>query len=316
MTDIPRGSMVALITPIKGGKVDFPAIEKLYRIHAAAKTDAVVVCGTTGESATLTHGEHQDVIEHAADFFRSELGKKAPRLIAGTGSNSTHEAVSLTEFASEQGVAAVLVISPYYNKPTPKGQIIHFREVAQAAGDTPVILYNVPSRTGVHMSLDTILTLAEVSNIVGVKEASGDLCHASEIIRRAPRGFHVVSGEDNLTFPLMALGATGVISVSANLVPVELREMVHLCLKGDFVSARAIHQKLFPLTETLFCETNPIPVKTAANLMAGTPGPGGIVWPDVGEFRLPMCPPTEKTLERLKREMASLGIAMEAGVAA
>lgn len=316
MTDILKGSMVALITPMRGGKIDYGSLERLYQIHAHARTDAVVICGTTGESATLTHGEHQDIIEHAADFFASDLGKKAPHLIAGTGSNSTHEAVALTEFAAEKGVSGVLVISPYYNKPTPKGQIIHFREIAHAAGEVPVILYNVPSRTGLNMQVETTLELAQISNIVGIKEASGDLCQASEIIRRAPKGFSVVSGEDNLTFPMMALGATGVISVSANIVPEMVRKMVHFCLKGDFAAGRVIHQQLFKLTEALFCETNPIPVKTAVNLMTGSRGPGNIVWPDAGEFRLPMCPITEKGLQRLKEELVAFGIRIEAGVAA
>lgn len=314
MNEILKGSMVALITPLRGGKVDFGSLERLYQIQHAARTDAVVICGTTGESATMTHGEHQDVIDHAAEFFATQLGENPPKLIAGTGSNSTHEAVALTEFAAEKRVSAVLVITPYYNKPSGKGQIIHFQEVAQAAAEVPVILYNVPGRTGLNMTVDTVLQLSEVPNIAGIKEASGDLCQVSEIVRRAPKGFSVVSGEDNLTFPMMALGATGVISVSANIVPEKVREMVHLCLKGDFVQGRAIHQELFRLTEALFCETNPIPVKTAVNLLTGTPGPGGILWPDAGEFRLPMCPITDKGLERLKKGLATVGIQAEAGI--
>ncbi|MCA9448332.1 MAG: 4-hydroxy-tetrahydrodipicolinate synthase [Candidatus Omnitrophica bacterium] len=309
-----RGSMVALVTPMKSGKVDYGALERLYQIQAAAKTDGVVICGTTGESATMTHGEHQDVIEHASEFFSTGLGPDAPHLIVGTGSNSTHEAVALTEYAAEKAVSGVLVISPYYNKPTPKGQIIHFREIAAAAGEIPVILYNVPGRTGLNMTVETTLELAEVSNIVGTKEASGDLCQVSEVIRRAPKGFSVVSGEDNLTFPMMALGATGVISVTANIVPEKVRDMVHLCLDGDFVGGRKIHQDLFSLTETLFCETNPIPVKTAVNLMTGSAAPGGGVWPDAGEFRLPMCPMTNAGLDRLKNALRAMNIEIESGV--
>lgn len=303
-----RGSMVALVTPFREGRVDYPTLETLYRIHARAGTDAVVVCGTTGESATLTHSEHQELVRHAAGFFRSEFKGGGPALVAGTGSNSTHEAITLTESAAGCGVDAVLVITPYYNKPTPAGQLLHFKEVARAASETPVILYNVPGRTGLKMTLDTVLRLAEVGNIVAIKEASGDLGLASEIIRRAPQGFRLLSGEDNLTFPLMALGGSGVISVSANLVPEQLKRMVALCLEGRFVEARAVHHALFKLTEALFVETNPIPVKTGVNLMAGAPGPGGIPWPDVGEFRLPLCPMREESLALLQREMAALGL--------
>ena len=314
MNEILKGSMVALVTPMRGGKVDFGALEQLYQIHAEAGTDGVVICGTTGESATLTHGEHQDVIEHAVEFFSGRLGPKAPRLIAGTGSNATHEAVALTEYAAEKGVTGVLVISPYYNKPTPKGQIIHFSEVAKAAAEVPVILYNVPSRTGLNLSLETTLELAQISNVAAIKEASGDLCQVSEIIRRAPKGFSVISGEDNLTFPMLALGATGVISVSANVVPERVRKMVHLCLEGDFVGGRSIHQELFQLTQALFCETNPLPVKTALNLLAGSTGPGGLPWPDVGEFRLPMCPMTDQGVEQLRKGLASVGLLAETTV--
>lgn len=308
--------MVALVTPFRKGRVDYPTLEILYRIHARAGTAAVVVCGTTGESATLTHAEHDELVRHAADFFHSEFKGEGPALVAGTGSNSTHEAVKLTESAAACGVDAVLVITPYYNKPTPAGQILHFKEVARAASETPVILYNVPGRTGLKMGLETVLELAQVDNVVGIKEASGDLGLASEIIRRAPDGFHLLSGEDNLTFPLLALGGTGVISVSANLVPEQVKQMIDLCLEGRYREAREIHQKLFRLTEALFAETNPIPVKTGVNLLAGSSGPGGIPWPNTGEFRLPLCPLREDTLALLKREMAAVGlpVAPEAGV--
>ncbi len=302
------GSMVAIITPMQGGKIDYKSLEVLYKIHAAAGTDAVVICGTTGESATMTHAEHREMIAHAMDFFRSELSNHPIALIAGTGSNSTHEAVALTEFAVEQGVGAVLVITPYYNKPTPRGQLIHYREIARAAGSAQVIPYNVPSRTGLKMTLETILELAEVENITGIKEASGDLILISEIVRRAPSNFAVLSGEDNLTFPMMALGARGVISVSANLVPMDIKKMIDLCLEDRFNEARRYHQKVFSLTEALFCETNPIPVKTAVNLMAGTPAPGGHTWPSAGELRLPMCEMRPETHARLKREMEALGL--------
>jgi 4-hydroxy-tetrahydrodipicolinate synthase len=301
--------MVAIITPMRGGRVDYPALEGLYRIHAAASTDGVVVCGTTGESATLTHDEHEEVMQHAAAFFREELGEKAPLLVAGTGSNSTHEAVSLTRAAAELGVDAVLVITPYYNKPTPKGQIHHFTTVAEAAGETPVILYNVPGRTGLKMNLATILQLAEeVPNITAIKEASGDLLLISEIVRLAPPDFGVISGEDNLTFPLMALGGIGVISVTANILPELFHDMIHLCLEGRFEEARLLHQRQFRMTEALFFETSPIPVKTAVTWMKGTPAPGGLEWPDAGEFRPPMCEISEAGAVRLRTEMLALNL--------
>ncbi len=303
-----KGSMVAIVTPMQGGKIDYKSLETLYKIHAAAGTDAVVICGTTGESATMTHVEHRDMIAHASAFFRAELPGSATALIAGTGSNSTHEAVSLTEFAVEKGVDTVLVITPYYNKPTPRGQVIHYKEIARAAGKTAVIPYNVPSRTGLKMTLETILELAEVENITAIKEASGDLIMISEIVRRAPADFAVLSGEDNLTFPMMALGATGVISVTANLVPEDIKKMIDLCLADRFTEARTYHQKVFSLTEALFCETNPIPVKTGVNMMTGSPAPGGLTWPDAGELRLPLCDMRTETQARLRREMERLGL--------
>jgi 4-hydroxy-tetrahydrodipicolinate synthase len=302
------GSMVAIVTPMKGGRIDYASLETLYRIHAAAGTDAVIVCGTTGESATLTHDEQKEAIEHAVGFFQNELGPTRPKLIAGTGSNATHEAVSLTEFAVSKGVGAVLVVAPYYNKPTPKGQVLHYKRIAEAAGNTPVVLYSVPGRTVIKLGLETILELAKVENIIGIKDASGDLNLISEVIREAPEGFVVVSGEDNLTFPMMALGATGVISVTANILPELFREMVHLCLEGKFVEARALHHKQFSLTQSLFCETSPIPIKTALNLMAGTKGPGGIPWPEAGELRLPLCEISEAGAARLRRELERLGL--------
>jgi len=302
------GSMVALITPMKGGKVDFAGLEQLYRIHAAAGTDGVVVCGTTGESATLTHAEHEELIRHAADFFRDTLGEKSPLLVAGTGSNSTLEAVSLTHFAAFCKVDAVLVISPYYNKPTPTGQLIHFKEVAKAAESIPVILYNVPSRTGLKMNLPTILELSEVEGVAAIKEASGDLGLVSEIVRCTPPEFAVISGEDNLTFPMMALGSVGAISVTANIIPKQIKQMIDHCLEGDFKAARKIHQDQFTLTEALFAETSPIPVKTAINEMAGRVAAGDLNWPPAGEFRLPLCEMREDTHENLRNELAHRGL--------
>lgn len=311
-----RGSMVALVTPLQGDEVDYSALETLYRIHAAAGTDAVVVCGTTGESATLSHREHEEVIYHAAQFFKNELGPEGPRLIAGTGSNSTREAVSLTRYAAGLEVDAVLVISPYYNKPTPPGQIAHFTAVARAADPVPVILYNVPGRTGLKMTLETTLELAEIPNIAAIKEASGDMGLISEIVRRAPEGFQVISGEDNLTFPMMALGCVGTISVSANIVPERMREMVHSCLDENYSEARTIHQELFQLTEALFRETSPIPVKTALNLMAGTPGPGGIEWPSVGELRMPLVEMSPAGKKVLMERLSELHLLAGSGVIA
>jgi 4-hydroxy-tetrahydrodipicolinate synthase len=303
-----RGSMVAIVTPMKAGQIDYPSLEQLYRVHAEAGTDAVVICGTTGESATMTHTEHKEIIAHAVAFFRSELKNPKPGLIAGTGSNATREAIELTEYAVEQGVDAVLLITPYYNKPTPRGLVLHYKEISRVAGKTPMIPYNVPGRTGLKMNLETILEIAQLENVTAIKEASGDLILISEIVRRAPPHFSVLSGEDNLTFPMMALGSTGVISVTANLVPTEIKQMISLCLENRYREARLIHQKYFQLTEALFCETNPIPVKTGLNLMAGKAAPGSLNWPLAGELRMPLCEMRTETLARLRREMVGVGL--------
>jgi 4-hydroxy-tetrahydrodipicolinate synthase len=282
------GSIVALVTPFKDGKVDFAKLEELVAYHIRTGTNGIVPCGTTGESATLSHEEHEEVI---ARVVRTADGKIP--VIAGTGSNSTSEAIRLTRFAQEAGADGALLITPYYNRPTQEGLYRHFAKVA-AETELPLVLYNVPSRTGVNMLPETVIRLGEIKNVVGVKEASGSVDQAVEIIRGAD--LDVLSGDDSLTLPLMSVGAAGVISVSANIVPEMMVDLVDLAAAGDLRGARELHLKLFPLFKALFLETNPIPVKTAMAI-EGTLN---------GELRLPMCEMTAPNREKLANVLREL----------
>ncbi|MCG3204998.1 MAG: 4-hydroxy-tetrahydrodipicolinate synthase [Elusimicrobia bacterium] len=252
------GSFVALITPFKKGRIDEKKLQELVEWHIAEKTSGLVPVGTTGESSTLSHEEHAQVIK----IVVAAVKKRVP-VIAGAGSNSTEEAISLSQEALKLGVDAVLSVNPYYNRPTQEGLVAHFSAIAKAAS-VPVILYNIPSRTGVSLSVDTIVRLAEKNkNIVGIKESTGSIDQTSEIIQRMGRKFFVLSGDDSLTLPLMSVGAVGVISVAANLVPKSIAELVSACLIQDFQRAQELHLKLFPLIKSLFLETNPAPLKAA-----------------------------------------------------
>ena len=282
------GSIVALVTPFKDGKVDFAKLDELVAYHIKTGTNGIVPCGTTGESATLSHEEHEEVI---ARVVRTADGKIP--VIAGTGSNSTSEAIRLTRFAQEAGADGALLITPYYNRPTQEGLYRHFAKVA-AETELPLVLYNVPSRTGVNMLPETVIRLGEIKNVVGVKEASGSVDQAVEIIRGAD--LDVLSGDDSLTLPLMSVGAAGVISVSANIVPEMMVDLVDLAAAGDLRGARELHLKLFPLFKALFLETNPIPVKTAMAI-EGTLN---------GELRLPMCEMTPGNREKLSNVLREL----------
>lgn len=279
-----KGSIVALVTPFKNGKVNEGKINELIEFHIKNKTSGIVPCGTTGESPTLSYEEHKKVIEIVV-----KVVKKRIPVIAGTGSNSTEEALELTKFAKDAGVDAVLLVSPYYNKPTQKGLYLHFKKVAENV-DIPMILYNVPGRCGVNIEPETFAKLAQIKNIIGVKEASGSLDQVSKIIGLCGENFDVLSGDDSLTLPMMAVGAKGVISVIANIVPEETAILVDSFLKGDIKEAQDMHYKLLPIMKIMFIETNPIPIKTAMNL-AGM---------DVGELRLPLCEMEERNLEKLK----------------
>ncbi|MFH1739724.1 MAG: 4-hydroxy-tetrahydrodipicolinate synthase, partial [bacterium] len=235
------GSAVALVTPFKDGSVDYPALEKLIDFHIAGGTECVLVCGTTGESSTQTHDEHKKVIKYSVDYIKSKRGaNKFPLLMAGTGSNNTAEALDLTAYAKEAGADCALQVTPYYNKPIQRGLLEHFRTLARQV-DIPQVVYNIQSRCGVNVSTEVMVELAAEPNIVGVKEASGNIGQMGDVIRRCPDDFYVWSGDDGMTLPLLALGGRGVISVVANIAPKETSQMVHDFIEGRVAEARAMH---------------------------------------------------------------------------
>lgn len=287
-----QGSIVALVTPFKHGELDEKALRDLVEFHIAEGTNAIVPCGTTGESATLSHEEHCRVIE----IVINQAKKRLP-VIAGAGSNSTKEAVFLTEHAKKSGADAVLSITPYYNKPTQAGLYQHFKTIAEQV-DIPIVLYNVPGRTGVNMLPDTVIELSKIKNIVGVKEASGSLDQAGAILQHTDDSFDVISGEDSLTFPMMAMGAKGVISVTANVAPKKMAQMCKAVLENNMIEARKLHYELIDLSKAVFYETNPIPAKKAVYLM-------GLI---ENEIRLPLVEMTKENTEKLKTVMKNLGI--------
>jgi len=288
-----KGSMVAIVTPFKNGKVDEKKNGELIEFQIKNGTCAIVPCGTTGESATLSFQEHERVIE-----ITIEQVKKRIPVIAGTGSNSTQEAIMLTRHAAQAGADASLQVSPYYNRPTQKGLYEHFKAIADSV-DIPIILYNIASRTGVNIEPETIAKLAEdCKNIVGVKEASGNLDQMSRIKSLCPQNFALISGDDSLTLPLLSIGGRGVISVVANIVPRDVADMVSEFERGNLQKARALHYKLLPLIKAVFLETNPIPVKTAMGLLK-------MCEPDL---RLPMCPMSPENLEKLKTALKEYGL--------
>jgi 4-hydroxy-tetrahydrodipicolinate synthase len=286
------GSMVALVTPFKNGKVDWQSLEGLVEFHIQNGTHGIVPCGTTGESATLSHEEHDEVINAV---IRS-VKKRVP-VIAGTGSNSTEEAVRLTRGAEQAGADGALMISPYYNRPTQEGIYQHYKKVAGAVG-IPIIVYNIPGRTGSKIEPETLARLAEIKNIAGVKEATGSVDQAIDVIRLCGDNLAVYSGEDSLTFSLMALGGKGVISTVANIAPREVSLLAEACLNGEWEKGRELQLKLVPLIRSVFIETNPIPVKTALSLMGKC----------TGELRLPLTPMAEGSLKKLKQAMSDFGL--------
>jgi len=288
-----QGSIVALVTPFRGGTVDEAKLKELVEMHVTQGTDGIVPCGTTGESPTLSHDEHRRVVEIVIEAARGRL-----HVIAGTGSNATSEAISLTAHAKKAGSTGALVVNPYYNKPTQEVLYRHFRAVADAV-DIPILAYNIASRTAINVETDTLVRLVkDCPNIVGVKEASGSLDQMTQVILACGPDFSVLSGDDNLTLPLMSVGGRGVISVIANIVPRETAEMTHAALAGDWKLARELHLKLFPLARAAFMETNPIPVKEAMGMM-------GMLEP---EFRLPMCPMGAANRERLRAVLVQHGL--------
>ena len=285
-----HGAIVATVTPFRNGNLDKNALKKLVTFQIDSGTDGIVPCGTTGESATLSFEEHERVI----DIVLESADGRVP-VIAGTGSNNTKEAVALTRYAKKAGVSGALVITPYYNKPTQDGLFRHFRTVAESA-DIPIVLYNVPGRTGVNMAAPTVARLAEIPNIVGVKEASGNLTQVCDIIRMTPKKFCVLSGDDALFFPMMALGAKGVISVTSNVAPRLMAELYDTYVIGEISRAREIHYHLWPLFHALFLETNPIPAKTALAMMKRIRE----------EFRLPLSPMADANRKVLARTLSDM----------
>jgi len=288
-----QGSIVALVTPFRNGDVDEAKLRELVELHVRAGTDAIIPCGTTGESPTLSHDEHRRVVEVVIDAARGRLP-----VIAGTGSNSTAEAIDLTTHARKAGASGALVVNPYYNRPTQEGLYRHFRAVAEAV-DLPILLYNIASRTAVNVETETLARLVrDCPNIVGVKEASGSLDQMTQVILACGPDFSVLSGDDNITLPLMSVGGRGVVSVVANFVPKDTAEMTHAALAGDWKLARELHLRLFPLCRAMFLETNPIPVKESMAML-------GLI---ELEFRPPMCRMSDSNRQRLRTILEQYGL--------
>lgn len=286
-----KGSGVALVTPFNETGVDFNKLGELIEYHIENKTDALIVCGTTGESTTMSDEEQFAVI----DFTVKKVNKRIP-VIAGTGSNNTMHSVYLSKEAEKLGVDGLLVITPYYNKTNQRGLKLHFETIA-ASTKLPIILYNVPGRTGVNIKPSVIAELAEIKNIVAVKEASGDLAQVAEISRLVPEGFAIYSGNDDSILPLLSLGGVGVISVVANICPKETHDLVEKFLNGDVEGSRKLQLGMKSLIDKLFIEVNPIPVKTAMNLLGF----------EVGDLRLPLAPMEESNLKTLRDELVNYG---------
>ena len=286
------GSLVAIVTPFKNGKLDERALGDLIEWQINSGTHGIVPCGTTGESATLTHAEHDRVVA-----FTVEVVRRRVPVVAGTGSNSTEEAIALTKHAKAAGVDGALLITPYYNKPTQEGLFLHYKAVAEAV-ELPLVVYNIPGRTGVNMTPSTIARLTVCPTVVAIKEGSGAVQQASEIIQLCGERLTVLAGDDALTLPMMAVGGKGVITVTANLVPTKMAELVNAFRDGRLEAARAMHYELYPLFTALFYETNPIPVKEALHLM-------GKIAP---EIRLPLCPMGNDNKAKLLTALKAAGL--------
>ncbi len=287
------GSIVAIVTPMQeDGQIDFPALKKLIDFHAAEGTDGIVIVGTTGESPTVSVDEHCELIRFTVEHAAGRLP-----VIAGTGANSTAEAIELTRFAQKAGARAALSVVPYYNKPTQEGLYRHFRTVAEAV-ELPVLLYNVPGRTVADMSNDTTLRLAEIPNIIGIKDATGNIDRACDLIVRAPKDFALYSGDDMTCMATILLGFHGTISVTANVAPRLMHEMCAAAAAGNAQTARDIHFRLLNLHRDLFCEANPIPVKWAVQQLGLAPG--GI--------RLPLTPLSAANQERIRTALRKAGV--------
>ncbi len=287
-----KGAIVAIVTPFKKGKVDEEALRELIEFQIANGTDGIVPCGTTGESPVLSHEEHDRVIE-----ITVEAVKKRVPVIAGTGSNSTEEALRLTKHAHECGADGALMVAPYYNRPTQEGLYQHYKYIAESV-PIPIIVYNIPGRTGVNITPETMARLSRVKNIVGTKEAAGSLRQMQDVITLCGPDFVVLSGDDWFTYPLMQLGGHGIISVISNIAPADMAALVDAFFAGDLKKAKELHYKMTPMIDALFIETNPAPVKAALHLM------GKIQY----EVRQPLWKLSDANFERLKKTMQNSGL--------
>lgn len=287
-----KGAMVAQVTPFREREIDWEKYDELIERQIAEGIDVIVPCGTTGESATLSAEEREQVIERAV---RTVSGRVP--VLAGVGTNDTGDVLRFVRFAQGAGADGVLVVTPYYNKPTQQGLFEHYKTIAEAA-EVPIVLYNVPSRTGVNLLPETVARLAEFDGIVGIKEASGSVDQASEIVRLCGDRIGLISGDDGLTLPLLAIGAVGVISAVANVVPADIKALCRAWESGDVIEARRLHYRLLPVFQALFIETNPIPVKTALGMI-------GLMEP---EMRLPLVPMSEENAAVLRTVMEEFGL--------
>ena len=286
--------MTALITPFKDGKLDEIGYEKLIKRQIANGIDAVVPVGTTGESATLTHDEHRICIEIAVNICKNT----GVKVLAGAGSNATHEAVGLAKFAQDHGADGILSVAPYYNKPTQEGLYRHYKAIASSV-EIPVLLYNVPGRVGVDIQPCTVFRLfKECENVCGIKEATGSIERCVDLLAHEPT-LSVISGEDAINYPILSNGGKGVISVTANLLPDEISNLTHFALKGEFVRAKAINDDLYAVNKIMFCESNPIPVKAAMYI-------AGLI--SSLEYRLPLCEPSAENLKKIEQTIKQYNI--------
>jgi 4-hydroxy-tetrahydrodipicolinate synthase len=287
-----EGVLTALVTPLRGGEIDEDALRALVERQIEAGIDGLVPCGSTGEAATLSHAEHRRVVEIVVQATRGRVP-----VVAGTGSNNTREAIELTQHAKTAGADGALLISPYYNRPTQAGIIEHYAEIGRRTS-FPLLAYNIPARTGSNILPATLARIARIPQVVGVKESSGDFAQISEVIARCPEEFTVLSGDDVLTLPLLAVGGRGVVCTASNVAPREMVSLVRAFRGGDVAHARQLHYRLLPLFDVLFCESNPIPVKAALAQME-------LIGP---EIRLPLTPLTEPNRERLRVVLKELGL--------
>lgn len=288
-----RGAFVAVVTPFIDGKLDEDGLKNLIEFHIENGTHGIVPCGTTGESATMSHAEHHRVVELTVQTVKGRVP-----VLAGTGSNSTSESIELTKHAKAAGADGALMITPYYNRPSQEGLYQHFKAVAEAV-DIPIILYNVPSRTSINMLPQTVARCAAIANIVGIKEATGNLNQISEVISLCPKDFAVLSGDDFTSMATVMVGGAGVISVTSNVAPRDMASMIDAALAGDVEKAKELHYKLFPLMQAMFFDTNPVPAKTALQLMGKIKS---------GAVRLPLYKMNDETTGKLKKVLSNYGL--------